>query len=104
MWILGTPSSGNGTAGTEREGSDAPRTGVLGMRKNAAIGAAYMSRSTSRPRPDHQYLMPLDLSAISPYGWAVAIDAYDAIPTPLKLPSPPPRIETETCTSCARRQ
>jgi hypothetical protein len=34
----------------------------------------------------HQYLTPLDLNAISPYGWTDAIDAYESMPL---LPSSP---------------
>jgi hypothetical protein len=65
---------------------------VLGTRNEAATGATYMRTSTSRPSPAHQYLTPLDRKATSPYGWTVAIDAYDEIPCSPLIPSPPPRI------------
>ena len=57
-----------GIAGMESCGSGVVRAGIDGVLKIAATGRTYMSTSTTRPSPAHQYLTPLNLNAVSPNG------------------------------------
>jgi len=50
-WSLGTRSRGIGKVGTAMFGSAVAGAGIVACRKTAAIGAAYMATSTTRPRP-----------------------------------------------------
>jgi hypothetical protein len=55
------------------------------MRSAPAMGPAYINTSTTRLIPAHTYLIPRVRAAVSPYGFAVATDAYALVA--LSLPS-----------------
>lgn len=68
LCTFGTRRSGNWTAGVDNAGNGEAvlRAETEGCRRIAAIGAAYISASTARPIPAHQYRIPLNLSAVRP--------------------------------------
>jgi hypothetical protein len=66
-WTRGTSMRGKAAAGM-RSGGRAALRDIAGSLNATAIGATYANPSTARPRPAHQYRIPLRRSATKPYG------------------------------------